>query len=62
MHCGISVGIILSVMLMTYYQVFVDDEDYGILPIYQTACAVVLGIGSEVFHRVSLEKPSFEAD
>ena len=48
---------------MPYYQVFVDDEDYGILPnFYQTACAVVLVIGSEVFHRVSLEKPSFETE
>jgi hypothetical protein len=63
MHRGISAGIILSVVLMTYYQIFVDDEDYGILPnFYQTACAVVLVIGSEVFHRVSLEKPSFETE
>ena len=53
MHRGISAGIILSVVLMTYYQIFVDDEDYGILPnFYHTACVVVLVIGSEVRDRI----------
>lgn len=61
MHRGISAGIIMSVVLMVYYQIFVDDVAYGVIPnTYHTLCAVVLVVGSEVFHHVSLEKPSFE--
>ena len=50
---------------MTYNQVFVDDEDYGmlyfqILPDSMCSCLIV--IGSEVFHWVSLEIPSFETE
>ena len=61
MHRGISAGIILSVVLMTYYQIFVDDEDYGILPnFYQTACAVVLVIGSLVFPNSLDGKPRYQ--
>jgi hypothetical protein len=63
MHRGISSGIILSVILMTYYQIFVDDEDYGLFPnFYHVSCAIVLVMGSEVQHRASLERPSFETE
>ncbi len=63
MHRGISAGIIMSVILMTYYQIFVDDEEYGLFPnFYHVSCAAVLVMGSEVYHRVSLEKPSFETE
>lgn len=63
MHKGISAGIIISVVMMTYYQIFVDDEEYGLLPnFYQVSCAAVLVFGSEVYHRVNLEKPSFETE
>ena len=63
MHRGISAGIILSVIMMVYYQIFVDDEDYGLFPnFYHMSCAVVLVMGSEVFHRVNLEKISFETE
>jgi len=63
MHRGISAGIILSVVLMMYYQIFVDDQEYGFFPnVYHITCAFVLVIGSEVYHKVNLEKPSFETD
>lgn len=63
MHRGISGGIIMSVVLMAYYQIFVDDEEYGLFPnFYHVSCAAVLVMGSEVYHRVSLEKPNFETE
>ena len=63
MHRGISAGIIMSVVLMTFYQIFVDDEDYGVFPnVYHVSCAAVLVMGSEVYHRESLGKPSFETE
>ena len=63
MHRGISAGIIMSVVMMTYYQIFVDDVEYGLLPnFYHVSCAAVLVFGSEVYHRVNLEKPSFETE
>ena len=63
MHRGISAGIILSVVMMCYYEIFVDDDEYGLFPnFYHISCAAVLVMGSEVFHRVSLEKPSFETE
>ncbi len=63
LHRGISAGITMSVVLMVYYQIFVDDEDYGLFPnFYHVSCSVVLIMGSEVFHRVNLEKPSFETE
>eukprot|EP00979_Chaetoceros_neogracilis_P006266 scaffold1264_cov263-Chaetoceros_neogracile.AAC.4 len=61
MHRGISAGIILSVVALFFYQVFVDNVEYGFLPIvFHITCAFVLVIGSEVYHRVTLESPSFE--
>jgi hypothetical protein len=61
LHRGISMGIIVSVVLLFFYQVFVDDVDYGIFPtFYHCTCAGVLVIGSEIYHKVTLETPSFE--
>lgn len=61
MHRGLSAGIGAGVATMMYYQIFIDDDDYGLLPnSWQITCAVVLVFGSEVYHRVSLEEPSFE--
>jgi len=61
LHRGLSAGIILGVVVMIYYQIFVDNVDYGFLNIsYDITCAVVLVMGSEVYHRVSFEEPSFE--
>lgn len=61
LHRGISTGIIVSVLLLFFYQVFVDDIDYGIFPtFYHCTCAGVLVIGSEIFHKVTLDTPSFE--
>lgn len=61
MHRGFSAGIILSVVCMMYYQIFVYNVDYGFLPnSWHITCAVVLLMGSEVYHRASLEEPSFE--
>lgn len=63
MHKGISAGIISSVVALFFYQVFVDDVDYGVLPnVYHITCAVVLVMGSELYHRVTLETPSFETE
>ena len=63
MHKGISAGIILSVVTLFFYQVFVDDVEYGVLPsVYHISCAAVLVAGSEVYHRVTLEIPSFETE
>ena len=63
MHRGISIGIIMSVVMMAYYQIFVDDEEYGLIPnFYHVSCAAVLVFGSEVYHRVNLEKSSFETE
>ena len=56
MHRGISVGIILSVISLFIYQVFVDDVDYGVLPnVFHISCAAVLVMGSEVYHKITLE-------
>ena len=61
MHRGISAGIILGSVSMMYYQIFVDDRAYGILPnSWDITCSVILIMGSEVYHRVSLETPTFE--
>uniref|UniRef100_A0A7S3QAP5 Uncharacterized protein n=1 Tax=Chaetoceros debilis TaxID=122233 RepID=A0A7S3QAP5_9STRA len=63
MHRGISAGIILSVVSLFFYQVFVDDVDYGFIPnTYHIICSVILVIGSEIYHRVTLEMPSFETN
>ncbi len=62
MHRGISAGIVSGVVALIVYQVFVDDVDYGVLPnVYHMICAVVLVMGSEVYHRVTLEN-SFETE
>jgi len=61
MHRGISAGIILSVVALFYYQVFVDNVEYGVVPnVFHITCAAVLVMGSEIYHRVTLETPSFE--
>ena len=61
MHRGISAGIIVSIVTLFFYQVFVDNVDYGVLPsVFHITCAAVLVMGSEVYHRVTLESPSFE--
>ena len=63
LHKGISAGIILSVVSLFFYQVFIDDVEYGMLPnIFHISCAAVLVIGSEIYHRVTLEVPSFETE
>jgi len=61
MHRGISAGIILSVVSLFFYQVFVDNVEYGVLPsVFHITCAAVLVMGSELYHRTTLESPSFE--
>lgn len=63
MHKGISAGIILSVVALFFYQVFVDDVEYGVFPsVFHITCAFVLVMGSEVYHRVTLQTPSFETE
>jgi hypothetical protein len=61
LHKGISAGIILSVISMAYYQIFVDDHKYGFIPnFYHVMCAIVLLVGSEIYHRLSVELTTFE--
>ena len=61
LHKGISAGIILSVISMAYYQIFVDDNTYGIIPnFYHVMCSIVLLVGSEIYHRLSVELSTFE--
>jgi len=61
MHRGFSAGIVLSVISMMYYEIFVDNIDYGFFPSsWHITCAAVLVMGNEVFQRVSMEEPSFE--
>lgn len=61
LHRGISSGIIVSVFFLFFYQVFVDDIDYGIFPtVFHCTCAGILVIGSEIYHKVTLDTPSFE--
>jgi hypothetical protein len=63
MHKGISAGIILSVVALFFYQVFVDDVEYGVFPsVFHITCAFILVMGSEVYHRVTLQTPSFETE
>jgi len=63
MHRGLSAGIILSVSSLFFYQVFVDDVEYGVVPTFwHITCAAVLVMGSEVYHRVTLATPSFETE
>jgi len=61
MHRGISAGILTGFSVMMYYQTFVKDFDYGFIhSSWHIACVIVLLMGSEVYHRASLEEPMFE--
>ena len=61
MYRGISAGIMLAVVCMQIYDSSIPDFSYG--PLFDAInliCAVLLILGSEVYHRVSLTDSTFE--
>ena len=62
MYHGLSGGIIAALGSMFVYQVFFfSAEEYGFaLNVWHVICSIILILGSEIYHRVSLEEPMFE--
>jgi hypothetical protein len=61
MYRGISVGIILAVIAMYIYDLYDPDFNYG-LPVdsLHFVCTLLLILGAEVYHRVSIQDTTFE--
>jgi hypothetical protein len=63
MYRGISAGIILSVLCMHVYDMVTPDFNYGpVVDALNLFCLVLLVLGSEVYHRVSLQDSTFETE
>ena len=61
MYRGVSMGIILAVILMFIVQFQDKWSDYGpLVDSFHLASTIVLIVGAEIYHRVSLESASFE--
>jgi hypothetical protein len=61
MYRGISAGIILAVICMQIYDSSMDDFSYGpLVDAVNLLCAILLILGSEVYHRVGLPDSTFE--
>jgi CRT-like, chloroquine-resistance transporter-like len=61
MYRGVSAGIILGVLIMHEYDMRLDDFNYGpLVDGLNLACLILLIVGSEVYHRVSLQEATFE--
>jgi len=61
LYRGISAGIILAVIVMYIYDLSDPDFDYGpVVDNMNLVCALLLILGSEVYHRVSLQDATFE--
>jgi hypothetical protein len=61
MYRGISAGIILAVLAMHAYDMSIPYFNYGpIVDGLNLACLLLLILGSEVYHRVSLQESTFE--
>ena len=62
MYHGLSGGIIVAICSMFVYQVFFFSAgEYGFaLNFWHVICSIILILGSEIYHRVSLEEPMFE--
>ena len=61
MYRGVSVGIILSVVSLYVYDMHIPDFNYGpAIDSLNLICLIFLVVGSEIYHRVSLQDASFE--
>jgi hypothetical protein len=61
MYRGVSIGIIFSVISLYVYDLHIPDFSYGIaIDSLNLVCVLLLVIGSEVYHRVSLQDAAFE--
>lgn len=61
MYRGISAGIILAVLCMMSYDMTLSEFSYGpFVDGLNCTCVLLLILGSEVYHRVSLQDSTFE--
>lgn len=61
MYRGISVGIILAVIAMYIYDLYDPDFNYGFpVDCLHSVCTLLLILGAEVYHRVSVQDTTFE--
>ncbi|VEU34017.1 unnamed protein product [Pseudo-nitzschia multistriata] len=61
MYRGVSAGIILSVTSLYLYDLHIPDFNYGpAIDSLNLVCLILLVVGSEIYHRVSLQDASFE--
>lgn len=61
MYRGVSAGIILSVVSLYLYDLHIPDFNYGAaIDSLNLVCLILLVVGSEIYHRVSLPDASFE--
>jgi hypothetical protein len=61
MYRGVSAGIILAVISLYIYDMHIPYFSYGpAIDSLNLVCLVLLIIGSEVYHRVSLQDATFE--
>ena len=61
MYRGVSAGIIVSVISLYSYDMHIPEFNYGpAIDSLNLVCLLLLIVGSEVYHRVSLQDASFE--
>lgn len=61
MYRGVSAGIILAVISLYIYDMHIPYFSYGpAIDSLNLVCLMLLVIGSEVYHRVSLQDATFE--
>lgn len=61
MYRGVSAGIILSVISLYLYDLHIPDFNYGAaIDSLNLICLILLVVGTEIYHRVSLQDASFE--
>lgn len=61
MYRGVSAGIIISVTTLYIYDLNIPEFNYGpAIDSLNLICVILLVVGSEIYHRVSLQDASFE--